>query len=385
VRESDLRVLFKRQAAIELPPAPVSIPAARRTGRARLLRRRAVAFGSPVLAAAAVVAVVLAGLFAGPRSPAPTLGGPAAPKIFNPLVPYAAVTWYPYRPGLVGSLGWHTGLLLKASSRSPAESTNVVLYAAGWCTLQSASLSCGSTPAGTRVETTLSGQAPDVQGQAAYWARYAGGDLAPFRPPSGTQMLAFQYARGGWAVVQSTGTPADLLRVAASLRYGQTSPLRFPFRLTGLPWAWSRVLSARFTQPGPGAQAPAENVLLLGSPATRLGTAPRNTLTVLTGTQTIQGPRCRIKTAPVGQGSLSSQPSRPVACPSEVINGYQVFLNTPPEPGKQTLFSPDADGLYLYEQTTGPGPSPSPASVLADHLQLLGPDPANWTTAPVSP
>jgi hypothetical protein len=80
VHESDLRVLFKRQAAIELPPAPISIPAARRIGRARLLRRRAGAFGSPVLAAAAVVAVVLlTGLFAaGPRQPATVTGGPAA-------------------------------------------------------------------------------------------------------------------------------------------------------------------------------------------------------------------------------------------------------------------------------------------------------------------
>jgi hypothetical protein len=381
VRESDLRVLFKRQAATELPPAPISIPAARRIGRSRLLRRRAGAFGSPVLAAVAVVAVVLlTGLFAaGPRQPAATAGGPAAPKLFNPLVPYATVTWYPYRPGLVGSLGWHTGLLLRASSRSPADSTKVVLYAAGWCTLQSASLSCGSTPAGTRVDVTVTGQAPDVQGQPAYWTRYAGGDLALFRPPSGiTRMLAFQYARGGWAVVESTGTPADVLRVAASLRYGQTSPLRFAFRLTGLPWAWSKVLSAEFTQPGPGAQAPTANVLLLGSPATRLGTAPRDTLTVLTNTQTIRPPTCQTKNS-------MGQVSPPGPCPSKVINGYQVFLNSPPVAGKQTLFSADADGLYLYEQTTGPGAQPSPASVLADHLQLLGPDPADWTTAPVSP
>jgi hypothetical protein len=68
-----------------------------------------------------------------------------------------------------------------------------------------------------------------------------------------------------------------------------------------------------------------------------------------------------------------------------VINGYRVFLNTPPDPGKQTLFAPDADGLYLYEQTTGPDAPLSPSSVLASHLHLLGPDPANWTTAPVSP
>jgi len=383
VRESDLRNLFKRQAAIELPPAPFSIPAVRRMGRARLLRRRASALGSPVLAAAAVVAVVLAGPFAaGPRHSANTLGGQAAPRTFNPLAPYAAVTWYPYRPSVVSSLGWHTGLLLRASSRSPAKSTAVVLYAAGWCTLKSASLSCGSTPNGTSVEMTVSGQAPDVQGRMAYWARYAGGALAPLRPLSGTQMLAFQYARGGWAVVGSDGTPADVLRVAASLRYGQTSPLRFPFRLTGLPRAWSEVLSAGFTQAGPGAHVPTENVLLLGSPATRLGTAPHNTLTVLTGSQTIRSPQCQTKIVTQGQGS---QVSKPTSCPSKVINGYRVYLNSPPVAGLQTLFSPDADGLYLKEQTTGPDAPLSPASVLANHLQLLGPDPANWITAPVSP
>jgi hypothetical protein len=383
VRESDLRVLFKRQADIDLPPAPFSIPAVRRIGRARLLRRRASAFGSPVLAAAAVVAVVLAGPFAtGPRHSVNTLGGQAAPRTFDPLVPYAAVTWYPYRPSVVSSLGWHTGLLLRASSRSPAKSTAVVLYAAGWCTLKSASLSCGSTPSGTSVELTVSGQAPDVQGRPAYWTRYAGGALAPMRPLSGTQMLAFQYARGGWAVVGSDGTPADVLRVAASLRYGQTSPLRFPFRLTGLPRAWSEVLAAGFTHAGPGAQVPTENVLLLGSPATRLGTAPHNTLTILTGSQTIRLPQCQTRTVPGGQ---PSQVSKPASCPSKVINGYRVYLNSPPVAGKQTLLSPDADGLYLNEQTTGPGAQLSPASVLANHLHLLGPDPANWTTAPVSP
>jgi hypothetical protein len=383
VRESDLRVLFKRQAASELPPAPISIPAARRIGRTRLLRRRAGTFGSPVLAAAVVVAVVLlAGLFAaGPRPPAPAPGGPAAPRLFNPLVPYATVTWYPYRPSLVGGSDIHTALILRASSRSPAEATEVVLYAAGWCTLQSTSLSCGSAPAGTRAEMTVSGQAPDVQGHAAYWTRYAGGDLKRFRALAGIpETLAFQYALGGWAVVESTGTPADLLRVAASVRYGQTSALQFPFRLTGLPRAWSTVLLAQFTRPGPGARGPSADLLLLGSPATRPGTAPHDTLTVLTSTQTIRPPQCRTSTVQVGQASPTSQVSQPGPCPSKVINGYRVFLNSPPIRGQQTLFAPDADGLYLYEQTTGP--PLSPASVLAHHLQLLGPDPANWTTAP---
>lgn len=375
--ETDLRDLFDRQAASDLPPAPISIPAARRIGRARLIRRRAAAVGSPVLAAAAVVVVVLASLIAaGPRQPT-TPGGPAAPKLFNPLVPYAAATWYPYRPSLMGSTDWHTALLLRASSRAPAESTEIVLYAAGWCTLQSARLSCGSTPAGTRAEMTVTGPAPDVQGQPAYWTRYTGGDLKPLRPhASSTPIVAFQYADGGWAVVESTNTRADVLKIAESVQYGQTSRLRFAFRLTGLPREWSEVLLAEFNQTVPPAHGPANDELILGSPATRPGAAPRDTLTVVASTMTTTGPQCRIKV--VGQPE-----SRPKACPATVVDGYRAYLNSPPTPGKQTLLAPNADGLYLYEQTIAHAPL-SPTAILAHHLQLLGPDMANWTTTPSS-
>jgi hypothetical protein len=392
VRESDLRVLFKRQAASELPPAPVSIPDARRIGRARLLRRRAARVASPVLAAAAVAAVVVlaVSLATGPRQAAPSPVSRSAPETFNPLVPYAAVTWYPYRPSLLGGADIHTALLLRASASSPAQSTEVALYASGWCTLQSATLSCGTTAAGTRVEITVTGRAPDVQGKAAYWARYAAGNWAVFRPGAGApRMLAFQYAPGGWAVVESTGTPADVVRIAASLRYGQTSPLRLPFRLTGLPAAWSDVLLAQYTKPGPGAQAPTADLLLLGSPATRLGSTPHNTLSVETSTRTALAPVC--KAGPVhiqGQPSPASSPGQvqTVPCPSQrMINGYRVFLNTPPVKGKQTLFAPDAGGLYLNVQTNSPAAPLSTSSLVAGHLRLLGPDPANWTTAPVSP
>jgi hypothetical protein len=384
VLESDLRELFERQADSELLPTPISIPAARRIGRVRVLRRRAGAIGGPVVAVAAVVAVLLASPFAAPRQPAPGPGTPAAPKLFNPLVPYATAAWYPFRPSLVAGSYWHTGLLLRASSRSPARSTKVVLYAAGRCTLGQASLSCGSTASGTSVEMTVTGPAPDVQGQPAYWTRYAGGDLTPFRPQAGVtqRTLAFQYAVGGWAVVESTGTPADLLRVAASVRYGQASPLRFPFRLTGLPRAWSKVLRADYTQPGPGAQGPTEAALLLGSPATQPGTVVRDPLTVLASTHMTVAPRCQTKAL---DGPQAGHVGSPGPCPSSVIGGYRAYLNSPPVQGAQTLFVPDANGLYLYEQTISPGASLSPTAVLAHHLQLLGPDPANWTTTPVSP
>ncbi len=396
MRESDLRVLFKRQAATELPPAPISIPAARRIGRARLLRRRAGAIGSPVLAAAAVVGVVLAVVAASPRQPTAQAG--PAPQRFNPLVPYAAMTWYPYQPRLVGSNDWRTTLMLRASTPSPAgvqvDATQVVLYAAGWCTLKSASLSCGATTASTRAQMTVTGTAPDVQGQPAYWADFTGGNLSRLRALAGIRrVLAFQYARGGWALVQSTGTPADLVRVAGSLRYNQTASLRFPVRLTGLPSAWSDVLYASVVQPAPGVQEPTQDELVIGSPANLPGTPLRNPLTIITSTQPVQGPKCRIATSPAVRAGKNSKPaskptakdSTPTTCPSSVINGDRAYLNTPPDPGKQTLFSPDADGLYVYLQTWSPQAPLSPTAVFAHDLRLLGPDPAMWTTAPLSP
>jgi hypothetical protein len=378
VLESDLRELFRRQAATDLLPAPISIPAARRTGRFRLFRRRAGAFGSPVLAAGAVVAILLVGPFAAaPRQPAPGSGLPAAPKQFNPLVPYAAVTWYPYQPGRVTVSAWRTALLLTADSRS--EITAVVLYASGGCTLTSASLSCASTAAGTRVDMTVSGPAPDVHGQQAYWTKYAGGDLKAMSPQAGvtTEMVAFPYARGGWAVVESTGTPADLTRIARSLRYGQTSPLRFPVRLTGLARQWSEVLEAQYVQPQSGAPGPTESALFLGSPAARPGTGASDVLTIFASTMTQPPTKCRVK---IIYGP--DKGTHPVLCSLPVINGHQVVLNQPPVAGKQTLVANDADGLYVYVETDSQGAPLSPTAIFAHHLQLLGPDPANWTTSP---
>jgi hypothetical protein len=49
------------------------------------------------------------------------------------------------------------------------------------------------------------------------------------------------------------------------------------------------------------------------------------------------------------------------------------------------LFAGDADGLWLNLTINGPNPAPSAAEVFADHLKLLGPDPARWTTMPISP
>jgi hypothetical protein len=381
--ENDLREMFAWQASADQPPSLISFPVARRRAQIRRRWRRVSAIGAPIVAAAAAVAIALtAMLVSGANGTNPAPAAPAAPRAFNPLVPYAAATWYPFRPARVGSSGWRRALLLRATT--PTDSTAVVLYAAGQCTLAAARLSCGAPTAGTTLELTVSGPAPYVQGQQAYWTRYIGGELRSFRPAARSGgIVAFQYARGGWAVAESTGTPADVLRLAASLRYGQIARVQFPFRLTGLPSTLSDPLYASIVRPGPGAQGPSAAELVVGSPADRPGTPLRNALIVSASTKTVPGPRCAVKSVVVnGHGSNGSKPA---SCPTTEIHGYRAYLNSPPSPGKQTLFVPDADGLYLSEQAIGPDAPLSPSAALADHLQLLGPNPADWTTSPIAP
>ena len=81
--EDDLRTLFTLEAEADQPPSQISVPVAGRNARVRQRRQRALMIGSPVLAAAAVIAVIatsvaLAG--GGERIPRPTSPtGPAMP------------------------------------------------------------------------------------------------------------------------------------------------------------------------------------------------------------------------------------------------------------------------------------------------------------------
>jgi hypothetical protein len=56
--EDNLRTLFTLEAEADQPPSRVSVPAAGRSARMRQRQRRALNIGSPVLAAAAVIAVI---------------------------------------------------------------------------------------------------------------------------------------------------------------------------------------------------------------------------------------------------------------------------------------------------------------------------------------
>jgi len=373
--ESDLRTLFERQAATEPPPAPISIPAALRIGRRRLRRRRAGTLGSPVLAAVAVAAVLLAGPFASSHAgrPRPPANRPAAPPAaprwhFNPLVPYAAADWSPYRVTTVLGYSFPTALRLidLPASASSNYWTSIAVYAAGQCFLAASHqhLWCGSVAASTSAVLNVSGPAPDVRGHVAYWIQGAHGDLTP-DIPSG-EMVAFEYGPNRWAMVINTGTPADVLRIAASLRYGQTSPLRFPIRLTSLPSSWREVQEVDFTESG----SQQDRALVLGRyPASRTSLPP-DSLTLNVGIPTGSGLPCTRN------------------CRVTLINGYSVeLMNVPAYRGLAAfsrLTTGNADGLALEIDIPASGVPLSPAEVFAHHLILLGPDPADWTTKPIS-
>ena len=92
--ESQIRALFTEIADGEPAPSQVDIQLARRRGRARLRWRRACVAGTSVLAA---VAVVILAMGVGPvrLGSGPPASGPAAPRQFNPLVPYLSFGWLP--------------------------------------------------------------------------------------------------------------------------------------------------------------------------------------------------------------------------------------------------------------------------------------------------
>src|SRR5256886_11980424 len=92
--ESQVRALFAEIAAAEPAGSRMDVQLARRRGRARLRWRRACVAGASVLAAAAVAALAVG---VGPvrPGPGPAAAGPAAPRQFNPLVPYVSFGWLP--------------------------------------------------------------------------------------------------------------------------------------------------------------------------------------------------------------------------------------------------------------------------------------------------
>ena len=371
--EPQIRALFTEIADAEPARSQVDIQRARGRGRARLRWRRACVAGTSVLAAvAAVVLAVSLGAFRLGSGPAP---GPAAPRQFNPLVPYLSFGWLPAGNSLLaGGVRPEVTYLIAGRNIDSNATWNIEVYAAGQCHLSSPAreLKC-STEALGGLTARISGRAPAVRGHRAFWA-------GPF--------LVWQYARGGWAglllplkydnpkVTSAARHEAqrEAVRIAAHLQYGVAAPpLVFPVQLTHLPSRWR--VSSVYYLPDSGMLRASRFALGTGTPD--LGADggleyQTNLPYVLIDPSTPRNNSC---------GKSASQ----------IINGYRVVVTHQvlrSVTGRDTLTSQDlcagnADGLALYIGQHGAHPPINVASLFRDHLRLLGANPANWTTKPI--
>ena len=367
--ESQVRALFAEMASGEPARSRVDIQLARRRGRIRLRWRRACVAGISVLAAAAVAALAVA---AGPvrLGSGPPAAGAAAPRQFNPLVPYLSFGWLPAGDSLVAGDARPELMALVAGRKLFAPSNwDLTVYAAGQCHLTgpAGELNC-STPALEGLTARITGRAPPVRGHRAFWA-------GPF--------LVWQYARGGWAGLQlptpklSNAAKRDAVTIADHVRYGApTPPLMFAAQLTHVPGQW-RVGSV-FYQPDAGVLRASRFALTTGTPD--LGAdGGLEYQTNLPSFSTID--------------PASSHSNFCGHAASEIIKGYRVVVThrdggTASDggsaiPPSQGLCAANADGLALNIGQQGAHPPISVASLFRDHLRLLGANPANWTTKPV--
>ncbi len=384
--EARVREMFEQVADTHQPPANVSIGAAASQGRSRLRWRRARLAGPPVLAASAVIAVALAGVLPGGKAGAPALRHPAAtkgtpeaaaPRRFNPLVPYASLGWLPAGESVSSGATGRVGMFLTAGSGSHVR-WQLWVYARGKCRLTTQRVPAGSSTRPSRREpflicyngarastdVPLTGSAPAVNGRRAFWA-------------SGS--MIWEYARGGWAELMSrttTGNPGqEALQIARGAEFGtSTQPIVFALQLTRAPASW-QVSETTFVRRG-GALFAAMFAVTKGDavlPANE-GAAAANLPSVYVGTPSADD--CYVY--PGGQ----SVP--------RVINGYHVLVNdiaaptgAPSVPPSHQVCAKNADGFWVLVGADGWHPAVAPVT-LFEHMRLLGTNPANWTTRPLT-
>jgi len=368
--ESQVRALLAEIAdGGEAALSQVDVQLARRRGRARLRWRRACMAGTSVLAAVVVAALVVGVLPGRPGSGPPA--GPAAPRQFNPLVPYLSFGWLPAGDSLLAGGVRPEATYLTAGRTIDAPSTwDLVVYAAGQCHLTGPAreLKC-STPALEGLTARITGRAPAVGGHRAFWA-------GPY--------LVWPYARGGWAGLLlpiSYGSPKlsdaakrkaaerDAVKIADHVRYGAaTPPLVFAAQLTRLPSRW-RVSSVYYV-PDAGVLRASRFALGTGTPDLGAdgGLEYQTNLPYFSVTDPVASRR-----------SFCGKSA------SEIINGYWVVVThqVAGTASRQNLCAASADGLALYISEFGAHPPINIASLFRDHLRLLGANPANWTRKPI--
>jgi hypothetical protein len=365
VDEASVRTLLGQLADTEPPPARVDLDAAIAAGR-RGRRWRRMRGGVLALAVAGAVAVVVAALLVVPaqRPGHQAAGATVTPARFNVLVPYASFGWLPpgFKTGAAGgTMPASTPVRLNLVAVSHSVFIELLVNPAGTCHVAGRALLCSAYNTMNAVRS----RAPDVQGHLAYWLLGA--------------QLAWEYAPGAWSVLDWTDanspwppTGAErtaVLRVAADVRFGQSTPIRFPYWISGLPTGW-RVSEVDYT---PLAGQPVAQTLHLDDYPGDIGNF------AVTGVDQVQ-----IFATPAAHSDFS--------CPQGTgqhvtVDGAAAVLEYSPAHGRdQQLCISDSHGLrvlvWLTARANAPAPNPTgPHGVLAYArlLHLLGPDAARWT------
>ena len=380
--EKAMRAHFERAAGANLPPSTVDVARAREAGRRRLRVRRA---GVPAASFGVVIAV--GALFAGgvlptganSRPPAAAhvhkgharkpehASGPMAPASFDPLAIYATFGWLP--PGFTAAAppnGETTNQSSMDAMNSHGQTISLTVFAAHLCSFTGPFWS----PAKGTFQFTDRGKhkrylhsrlyprgllcnsgGTPLPGPILPAGHLAGGHPAYLMLDENGHptALAWQYAQDGWAVAQWSGPrPAQLKEVAARVRYRSDLRLPFPFRLAGIPASWKVAAAGSQVEGGK-----------------------------LTGYALYLGP----SQDPAGITVLIEHPY-PNGCvniggktQSVSFDGAAGVLRTA---GQEACFG-SLHGMYVYVSSDQVGG----ALGLLRHLQVLGPDPANWTTQPL--
>jgi hypothetical protein len=350
--ETQIRELFESQVAPELPAARVSIADAHRTGRARLRLRRIAAAVTPVVTATAVVTILLSGsLFAGPGATPPAGGHrPAASRHFSTLRPYVRLTWLPRGSVIWKYILWPSGDYL---SNSGPDRHDLNVAAVGQCHRSGANLVCG------RSKYPIGRVVGRAGGQPVYFLR-AGTNFGE---------VAWQYAPGGWAQLDSLATPAaerTALRIAQGARFGPevAAPARFPFKLTGEPASWTIYYDSWIVSK----HIPSRTIGISGRAGSNRD-VPQITVQPASTMQT-----CK---------RLIDYPASDYQGSYQTIRGFPALLTLGVGQGAafgRSLCIPDADGVLLV--FTGHANS-SMVSLFEQHVRLLGANQAHWTTRPL--
>lgn len=412
--ENAVRDLLELVASDQAPPSLVSTDRARAAGRRRRRLVRVYLPGAAPVAAAVAVALI-AGLSAHLSSTASTRQRPAVnsqqhkeasvPTKFSALTPYASFGWLPAgfsAAGVANGFSQSSTTLTATASAPLADGRTVMLRV-------NAAGSCRTTPAAAfkkyaryrlsqllvcpGFNPPLGKRAPDIDGSPAYWTFPQGGlaweygrdawaTLVPMPNPAVCVHCSAHPTLAGWygglarsghpAVAQSRSARQLLLRIAAGVRFGTSPAVGYGFTLTGLPGNWRpdrsgnsvsfAILAGRLVNVGWSA-GPADDPTALGI-----------MVTPARGSDF----RCNFV---AGQSSYVT------------LGGARMMVRVIDLPGKHVQYLCDADlrGLALYisldQNVPGTSARPLPGAAAVGsvekvfrHLQLLGPDVADWTT-----